>query len=78
MGEIMKVEYDEKADILYIRLEPKGKIVDTDMLDDDVLVDLDGNGKIVGIEVWGASKNITEPIAKVLAKKLKGTMIARA
>ena len=74
----MKVDYDEKADILYIRLDRNSKIVDTDMLDDEVLVDLDKNGKIVGIEVWGASKNITEPIAKVLAKKLKSSMMAKA
>lgn len=74
----MKVDYDEKADILYIRLERNGKIIDTDMLDDEVLVDLDKNGKIVGIEVWRASKNITEPIAKVLTEKLKHTMIAKA
>jgi uncharacterized protein YuzE len=74
----MKVDYDEKADILYIRIDQKSKIVDTDTLDDDVLVDFDKNGKIVAIEVWGASKNITEPIAKVLAKKLKSTMMAKA
>lgn len=73
----MKVDYDEKADILYIRLEGGGKIVDTDMLDDSILIDLDKNHKIVGIEVWRASKNITEPIAKVLAKKLKSTMMAK-
>lgn len=74
----MKVDYDEKADILYIRIDSKSKIVDTDTLDDDVLIDLDKNGKIVGIEVWGASKNISEPIAKVLAKKLKSAIMAKA
>jgi uncharacterized protein YuzE len=35
MGEDkMKVEYDRKADILYIKLK-EGKIIDTRMLDED-------------------------------------------
>ena len=72
----MKVSYDEKTDILYIRLDSGSKIVDTDMLDENVLADLDKSGKIVGIEVWNASKNITEPLAKVLAKRV--ALLAKA
>ena len=74
----MKVDYDEKTDILYIRLDSGSKIVNTDMLDDNILADLDKKNRIVGIEIWNASKNISEPIAKVLAKQVERTILASA
>ncbi len=65
----MKVRYDDVYDILYIEVEPK-KAHDTQPLDDDILIDLDENGDIVGIEIWNASKNIVEPITAQLARKI--------
>jgi len=59
----MKVEYDRKADILYIKVKDT-KIVDTRMLGDDVYVDVDKANDFVGIEVWKASQNAIMPISK--------------
>jgi len=34
-------------------------------------VDLDEGGKTVGIEIWLASRNIVEPVAKQRVEKVK-------
>ena len=74
MGENkMKVEYDRKADILYIKLKD-AKIVDTRMLGEDVYVDVDKDQNFVGIEIWKASKNAIQPISKDIAEEVKATL----
>lgn len=55
----MKFEYDKEADAAYIYLE--GSITDgqaekTIELNDDIIVDFDKNGKLLGIEILSASK----------------------
>jgi len=47
---------------------------DTQPLNDDILVDLDEEGNMVGIEIWQASKNIIEPIAEKLVEKVKKSL----
>jgi len=69
----MKVEYDRKADILYIKLKDS-KIVDTRMLSDDVYVDVDKANDFVGIEIWKASQNAIVPISKEIAAEVKATL----
>ena len=49
------IRYDPKADILVIKLE-EGETVDENLLDNDVLLGLGENGRIVSLEVWDASK----------------------
>lgn len=66
----MKVEYDSESDILYI-LVKDGKVEDTVDLDDDIWVDLNENGEIVGIEIWQARKNVISEILKFLDKAKK-------
>ena len=51
----MKVRYDPEADILYI-LVKEGEIKDTEEIDEDLFVEYDENGSIVGIEIWQISK----------------------
>ncbi len=53
----MKVRYDKKVNALYISLA-KGKYSDSVKISDTVLVDKDKKGKILGIEVLEATKNI--------------------
>ena len=67
----MKTRYDSKHDILYIDVVPSKKACDTQPLDDDIFVDLDEEGNIVGIEIWNATKNIVEPIAEQLIEKVR-------
>jgi uncharacterized protein YuzE len=64
------VHYDPKVDILYIVLK-EGPVEDTIEANEDVFIELGRNGEIIGIEIWRASKNIVEPISKVLASRVK-------
>jgi len=52
----MRTKYDSGHDILYIDVVPDKKVHGTQLLNDDILVDLDEEGNIVGIEIWQASK----------------------
>ena len=58
-----KVFYDEKEDILY--LAQKGLEHEVVELSPDVNIELDENGKLIGIEMFNASallKNVIKPI----------------
>jgi len=54
---MVQVEYDKKADALYIWLR-KAKYDVSEELAENVILDLDKNGRIIGIEVLSASKNL--------------------
>jgi uncharacterized protein YuzE len=51
--------YDPKNDTLYIRLA-EGEIVESEELRPGFIVDYDGKGRIVAIEVLSASENVAE------------------
>ncbi len=55
----MKIEYDKIADALYIYLN-KGKITKTVKMQNRLNVDVARDGKIVGLEVLGASHQISK------------------
>lgn len=74
----MRTRYDSERDILYIDVAPDKKARDTQPLNSDILVDLDEEGKIVGIEIWQASRNIVEPVAERLVEKVKRSLDAIA
>lgn len=54
----MKVKYDPKVDAVYIDLA-KGKYDRTRKISDVVLVDEDAKGKVLGVEILDAKKNIS-------------------
>ena len=70
----MRTRYDSEYDILYIDIAPDKKVHDTQPLDEDILLDLDEEGNIVGIEIWQASKNIVEPVAEKLVEKVRKSL----
>ena len=51
----MKIEYDKKADAVYIYLQEK-EAAKTIELSEIVKVDLDKEGKLIGIEVLNATQ----------------------
>ena len=57
----MKVTYDPEADALYI--EFKDTTVTTKHLTETIAIDLDSKGKIAGIELLDASKQLGNPSA---------------
>jgi uncharacterized protein YuzE len=54
----MKIEYDREVDALYIRIQEKD-VVRTQEVSDGVNLDFDGEGRLIGLEVLGASKRYT-------------------
>ncbi len=68
----MKVRYDPETDILYILIK-EGKVRDTEEIDEDLFVEYDEKGSIVGIEIWQAGKYVISEILKFLesAKKVE-------
>jgi uncharacterized protein YuzE len=53
----MKIQYDKKEDAVYIELA-KGKYEVSREISDSVVVDEDKDGKVLGIEILDATKNI--------------------
>lgn len=59
----MKTTYDKEIDAMYIYLK-KTKIFKTVPVTQDIIIDLDKEGGIVGIEVLDASKHVPEELIK--------------
>jgi len=65
-AKMVKVEYDSKADAMYIWLR-KAKYQISEELAENVIIDLDKSGRIIGIEILDATKNLgKELINKIL------------
>ncbi|OGL43808.1 MAG: hypothetical protein A2149_02375 [Candidatus Schekmanbacteria bacterium RBG_16_38_11] len=72
----MRIHYSQEADVLYIRLK-ETDIENSDEVTDDVIMDYDKKGNIVGIEILSASQKadvrelIIQEFEKVKVKKAK-------
>ncbi|MEM2867067.1 MAG: DUF2283 domain-containing protein [Candidatus Bathyarchaeia archaeon] len=66
----VKVEYDRESDILYIKFRDS-KIKETRMMSEEVYIDLDDEGNLVGIEIWRASENAIIPISREITERIK-------
>ena len=53
----MKITYDKDIDAMYIHLN-KGHYAKSKKVTDDILVDVNKTGKVLGVEILFASKNI--------------------
>jgi len=56
----MKLKYDKEQDVLYFLLSDE-KIFESDEEKAVVIIDYSANGRIVGIEVLNASRNVSNP-----------------
>ena len=56
----MKITFDKEADAVYIYLKEilSGEVAKTISLNDSVNIDVDKNGKTLGIEILDATKNL--------------------
>jgi uncharacterized protein YuzE len=54
----MNITYDKTIDAIYIHLN-KGRYAKSKKVTDDILVDVNKQGKVLGMEILDASKNIT-------------------
>ncbi len=56
----MKMEYDKDVDVAYIYFKDinEGEVAQTISLNESVNIDLDNEGRTLGIEIIDASKNL--------------------
>jgi uncharacterized protein YuzE len=65
----MKIEYDQQADAMYIRLKA-GTVVESEEVRPGVVLDFDAEGKVLGIEMLDVSERTDNP--RELAMELVG------
>ena len=54
----MRIYYDDKADLLYLRLDEHKQEVVNKRVTEDVVLDIGEKGQIVGIEILDASTHV--------------------
>ena len=54
----MKIYYDDKTDLLYIRFDEHKQEVVNKRVSDDIVLDIGNENRIVGIEILDASKHV--------------------
>ncbi len=55
----MNIVYNDKTDLLYIRLDDKKQEVINRRVSEDIVLDVGENDKIIGIEILDASKHVS-------------------
>jgi uncharacterized protein YuzE len=66
----MKIEYDKEVDTLYIYLQEK-EVYKTKEIEEGVNIDFDKSGKVIGIEIVGATERYNlEDIFNITTKNL--------
>ncbi len=56
----MKIEYDKEVDALYVRLQEK-HVARTVEIEDGLNLDIDNEGKLIGLEVLDATRRYSLP-----------------
>ena len=70
MGENVKVWFDEETDILYLSLKEVIS-VDSEEVAEDVRVEYDKQGQIIGVEIHNITKMLAKPLARQLREAVK-------
>jgi len=55
----VNIAYNDKTDLLYIRLDDKKQDVINRQVSEDIVLDVGDNDKIIGIEILDASKHVS-------------------
>ena len=63
----MNIAYNDKTDLLYIRLDDRKQDAINKRVSDDIVIDLGENDKIIGIEIMDASRHVS--LEKILPVK---------
>ena len=51
----MKLSYDDEADAIYVYAQEDGSVARSEILEDGRVVDLDADGRLIGVEILDAS-----------------------
>lgn len=71
----MHVHYNDRTDLLYIRLDDRKQEVINKRVSEDVVLDIGEGDRIIGIEVLDASKHVTlDRLLPVSYEVSKGTV----
>ncbi|MDA2923035.1 DUF2283 domain-containing protein [Acidobacteria bacterium AH-259-L09] len=54
----MKIYYDDKSDLLYLRFDDRIQELENRKVSEDIVLDIGEGDKIVGIEILDASRHI--------------------
>jgi uncharacterized protein YuzE len=65
----MQILYNDKTDLLYLRLDERKQQVINKRLSEDIVLDIGEDGRIVGIEILDASKHLN--LERLLPVKYK-------
>ncbi len=65
----MRFHYDKSADALYIRFD-ESPYAESDEVGEDVIFDYDKKGRIVGIEILGASRKLSPTFRSALQQNI--------
>jgi len=55
----MNIVYNDKTDLLYIRLDDRKQNVINRRVSEDIVLDIGENDRIIGIEILDASRHVT-------------------
>ena len=55
----MNIRYDDKADLLYLRLDDRKQEVMNRRVSEDIVLDIGEGGRVIGIEILDASKHVS-------------------
>jgi uncharacterized protein YuzE len=55
----VNIVYNDKTDLLYIRLDDKKQDVINRRVSEDIVLDIGENDRIIGIEILDASRNVS-------------------
>ena len=61
----MRIEFDKEADVAYIYIQQEigeGEVARTIEVNESIILDFDASGKLMGIEILNAKKNLTKDI----------------
>jgi len=64
----MKITFDKEADAVYIEFR-NGNFASNKKIDEDIIIDFDGDGNILGIEIINASKRISKDFLSDISVK---------
>ncbi len=70
----MRITYDPKYDLLYLKISEAEKVLCKEV-DEDITFDIDAESKLVGIEILSASKHID--LGSLLPVEIKKEALGR-
>jgi len=74
-GTKMNILYNDKTDLLYIRLDDKKQEIINRRVSEDIVLDIGKDDKIVGIEILAASKHVS--LEKLMPVNYEASKTAR-